>query len=70
MDKLEKVPRDAIEEDLAKLGLDGALVDTMLATLGLRELSELFQERKKTLRVNPSMRPLTWPTSAPVGIRR
>jgi len=41
VDKLEKLPREAIEEDLAALGLEGALVDEILAALSLRSLDEL-----------------------------
>ena len=41
VDKLDKLPREAIEEDLATLGLDSSLVDTMLATLSLGELTQL-----------------------------
>ena len=41
VDKLEKLPREAIEKDLAALGLQGALVDEILATLSLRSLDEL-----------------------------
>jgi len=41
VDKLEKMPREAIEKDLAALGLDGALVDEIVATLSLRSLDDL-----------------------------
>jgi len=41
VDKLEKLPRDAIEKDLAELGLAGSLVDEILATLSLRTVAEL-----------------------------
>ena len=41
VDKLEKVPREAIEKDLQKLGLQGQLVDGILETLSLRSLDDL-----------------------------
>jgi histidyl-tRNA synthetase len=41
VDKLEKLPREAIEKDLAALGLEGSLVDEIVATLSLRSLDEL-----------------------------
>ncbi len=41
VDKLEKVPRDAIADDMAALGLDDAMVDAILDALSLRELDGL-----------------------------
>ncbi|MCO4770448.1 MAG: histidine--tRNA ligase [Deltaproteobacteria bacterium] len=41
VDKLEKLPREAIEKDLAELGLAGSLVDEIIATLSLRTLDDL-----------------------------
>jgi len=41
VDKLEKLPREAIEKDLAELGLQGSLVDTILDTLSIRDLDAL-----------------------------
>ena len=41
VDKLEKVPREAIEADLAALGLSGAVVDELIATLSLKSLDAL-----------------------------
>lgn len=43
VDKLEKVPREAIEEDLGKLGLAGSLVDSIIETLSLRSLDDLAE---------------------------
>lgn len=43
VDKLEKVPREAIEEDLGKLGLAGSLVDSIIQTLSLRSLDDLAE---------------------------
>jgi histidyl-tRNA synthetase len=41
VDKLEKLPREAIEADLAALGLSGSLVDAIVQTLSLRTLEDL-----------------------------
>jgi histidyl-tRNA synthetase len=41
VDKLDKLPREAIEGDLAALGLDVGLIDTILAALSLKELAQL-----------------------------
>jgi histidyl-tRNA synthetase len=41
VDKLEKVPRDAIEAELAALGLDPSLVDRIVETLSIRTLAGL-----------------------------
>ena len=41
VDKLEKLPREAIEADLAELGLDGSLVDAIIETLSLRDVDDL-----------------------------
>lgn len=43
VDKLEKVPREAIEEDLGRLGLAGSLVDSIIQTLSLRSLDDLAE---------------------------
>jgi histidyl-tRNA synthetase len=43
VDKLEKLPREAIEGDLVSLGLEPKLIDTILATLSLKSLDELEQ---------------------------
>ena len=41
VDKLEKLPREAIENDLEELGLSTDLIDTILATLSCTSLDEL-----------------------------
>ena len=41
VDKLEKVPREAIAGDMAALGLDDAMVDAILDALSLRDLDGL-----------------------------
>ncbi len=41
VDKLEKLPREAIEKDLGELGLAGSLVDEIIATLSLRSIDDL-----------------------------
>jgi histidyl-tRNA synthetase len=41
VDKLEKLPRDAIEADLAALGLSGETVDELIATLSVDSLDAL-----------------------------
>jgi len=41
IDKLDKVPREAIEADLAALGLETSLIDTIVNTLSLRDLDAL-----------------------------
>ncbi len=41
IDKLEKVPRDAIQEDLAALGLSDAIVDKLLDTLTISDFAQL-----------------------------
>ncbi len=41
VDKLEKLPREAIETELAELGLQGSLVDSIIETLSLRSLVDL-----------------------------
>ncbi len=41
VDKLEKMPREAIEEDLGNLGLDGSLIDSIIETLSIRDLDGL-----------------------------
>jgi len=41
VDKLEKLPREAIEKDLAELGLQGSLVDSIIETLSLRSIDDL-----------------------------
>lgn len=41
VDKLEKLPREAIEKDLAALGLDPSVIDTIVQTLSLRSLDDL-----------------------------
>lgn len=41
VDKLEKLPREAIEKDLAELGLAASLVDEIIATLSLRSIDDL-----------------------------
>jgi histidyl-tRNA synthetase len=41
VDKLEKLPRDAIAEDMAALGLDDAMVDAVLAALSLKDIDGL-----------------------------
>ncbi|MCP4869869.1 MAG: histidine--tRNA ligase [Proteobacteria bacterium] len=43
VDKLEKLPREAIEKDLAELGLDGSLVDRIIETLSIRDLDALTE---------------------------
>ncbi|HCP48330.1 MAG TPA: hypothetical protein DIU15_19985, partial [Deltaproteobacteria bacterium] len=43
VDKLDKLPRDAIEKDMNALGLSPASVDRILDTLSLRSLDELAQ---------------------------
>ena len=41
VDKLEKVPREAIEKDLMELGLQDSLVDSIIETLSIRDLAAL-----------------------------
>ncbi len=41
VDKLEKMPREAIEADLRGLGLDSCLVDRIVETMALRSLDDL-----------------------------
>ena len=41
VDKLDKVPRDAIEADLAALGLQPVVVDKIIETLSLRDIADL-----------------------------
>jgi histidyl-tRNA synthetase len=41
VDKLDKLPRDAIEADLQALGLSTSLIDTILGALSLSDLSAL-----------------------------
>jgi len=41
VDKLEKLPREAIEEDLVELGLDASLIDTIIDTLSIRSVDTL-----------------------------
>ena len=41
VDKLDKLPRAAIEKDLADLGLQGSLVDSIIETLSLRTIDDL-----------------------------
>jgi histidyl-tRNA synthetase len=41
VDKLDKLPREAIEKDLAELGLEGTLVDSIIETLSLRSIDDL-----------------------------
>jgi len=41
VDKLEKLPREAIEADLAELGLEPSLVDRIVETLSIRDLDAL-----------------------------
>ena len=41
VDKLEKLPREAIEKELAALGLQGHLVDSIIEILSLRSLDDL-----------------------------
>jgi len=41
VDKLEKVPRDVIEKDMAALGLGADVIDRIVATMSLQSLDEL-----------------------------
>ena len=41
VDKLEKVPRQAIEGDMAALGLDGGMVDRIIEALSLDQLDDI-----------------------------
>ena len=41
VDKLEKLPREAIEKEMGDLGLDTTVIDQILQTLSLRSLAEL-----------------------------
>jgi histidyl-tRNA synthetase len=41
VDKLEKLPREAIEKDLQELGLAPSLIDTIVHTLSIRSIDEL-----------------------------
>ena len=43
VDKLEKLPREAIEGDLVDLGLETELIDTILETLSLKTIEDLEQ---------------------------
>lgn len=41
VDKLDKLPRDVIERDLAELGLDSSVVDRIVETMSVKSLDEL-----------------------------
>ena len=41
VDKLEKLPREAIEKELVELGLESALIDTIVDTLSIRSVDAL-----------------------------
>ena len=43
VDKLEKVPREAIADDLAQLGLDSGLVDRIVEVLSMKSLDQVAQ---------------------------
>ena len=43
VDKLEKVPREAIEEDMAALGLAGEQVDRIIAALSMKSLDQVSE---------------------------
>jgi len=43
VDKLDKLPRDVIEGDLAELGLDSSVIDRIVETMSLKSLDDLAE---------------------------
>ncbi len=43
VDKLDKLPRDVVENDLAELGLDSSVIDRIVETMSLKSLDDLAE---------------------------